>query len=281
MNRDPAGSVPPRPTPGESLETYVGIDIGSSYSKAVALSPEGEVLARFLGATATRGAREVLAELEGRLGGRQGRVRIAVTGVGRTGATFAEVVAHGVVCHARAGAWRVRSARAVVDMGCRASRVLILSPDGELADFAADDGWTGGMRRLLDLIAAAAGVDAPELPARGPCPGAVDLDERSLPHAERQVISLLERGTRPEVLRAAVEASIARRLARLLRARWGGGGIGPGEVVLTGGLARNDGIVRAVEGELGVPVTVDPEAPFLGAVGAALVGRRNFGQRAA
>ncbi len=281
MNPHPSGGQAGRPDPGEALETYVGIDIGSSYSKAVALSSEGEILARLLWDTPARAAREALADLERSLGRREGRIRVAVTGAGRTGAPFGDVVVHGVVCHARAGAWRVRHARAVVDMGCRASRVLILSPNGELADFVADDGWTGGMRRLLDLIAAAVDAEAPAPPGRRPHPGPLDLDESSLPHAERQVVSLLERGERPGVLRAAVEASIARRLARLLRARWRGGGIGPGQVVLTGGLARNGGIVQAVEGELGVPVTVDPEAPFLGAVGAALVGRRDLGARAA
>ncbi len=44
-------------------------------------------------------------------------------------------------------------------------------------------------------------------------------------------------------------------------------------MVLTGGVAKNEGVVRALEDRLGVKMFIPPEPQIIGALGAALLAR--------
>ena len=48
---------------------------------------------------------------------------------------------------------------------------------------------------------------------------------------------------------------------------------------MTGGVARNAGVVQALEKELGTPIRVSPLAQLAGALGAAIYGWRKQGER--
>jgi activator of 2-hydroxyglutaryl-CoA dehydratase len=49
------------------------------------------------------------------------------------------------------------------------------------------------------------------------------------------------------------------------------------EVTFTGGVSRNEGMVRTLQGRLGLTVNVSPLSQYIGAIGAALFGQEHLG----
>lgn len=83
--------------------------------------------------------------------------------------------------------------------------------------------------------------------------------------AESEVISQLAAGQARADIAAGIHQSVARRVAGLA----GRVGLIP-DVVVTGGVAKNTGVVEALEEELKVPVRVAPMPQLTAALGAAL-----------
>ena len=83
--------------------------------------------------------------------------------------------------------------------------------------------------------------------------------------AESEVISQLSQGTSKENIIAGVHASVAVKACGLAHR----GGVTP-DVVMSGGVAQNAGVVRAISKELKQPVIVAPHPQVAGALGAAL-----------
>ena len=90
---------------------------------------------------------------------------------------------------------------------------------------------------------------------------------------ESDILSYLAQGKRGEDILGGVHLAIAKRTLSLARRV----AIEP-EITMTGGVARNVGMVRALEEVLGRPLQVSPDAHFMGAVGAALFALEKLGQ---
>lgn len=263
---------------GHSTVT-LGIDMGSTLAKVVAISVGGEVVAtaeRAVGNWEEDTAGILLTEVADSLGEPRGFGCIVSTGVGRLGVDFADVSANEIFCHAKgASAW-LSGPGVVVDLGGGESRIVLLERNGQVEDFVADGGWTGGMHRLLKLLSAALGTDVRDLGlAHNPVGEVLELDERSLQHAEQEILLLLAQGRPPADLVSAVYGSIARRLAKLF-SRFVKDLDGR-PLLVSGGLALNEGIVIALREALHVPVVVLPDPLHMGALGAALIGRERLG----
>jgi predicted CoA-substrate-specific enzyme activase len=84
--------------------------------------------------------------------------------------------------------------------------------------------------------------------------------------AESEVISLISKGAKRENIIAGIHASIASRIMAMAERI----GITP-PVMMTGGVAKNIGVVKALEEKLNTPVIVSEYAQVNGAIGAALI----------
>lgn len=240
---------------------YLGIDIGSSSSKAAILDPQGRLLAAEVvqRGTGTRGPEEVLARVLARAGlDRADLRRTVVTGYGRMTFPGADEQRTEIACHAK-GVWHLSpDVRTIVDVGGQDTKAIRLAPDGQVEDFVMNDKCAAGTGRFLEVMARV--LDCPigdlsDLARRGTDP--VRISDLCTVFAESEVISHLAAGA---------IASIAGRIAGMAARVQA---VPP--VVMTGGGARSAALVEALGRALDQPVTVLGDPQIAGALGAAVI----------
>jgi activator of 2-hydroxyglutaryl-CoA dehydratase len=84
--------------------------------------------------------------------------------------------------------------------------------------------------------------------------------------AESEVVSLVSEGRQVEDILHAIHNAVANRTLGLLERI---GAVAP-PVAMTGGVAKNIGVVKALEEKLGTPLVIYAEPQIVGSLGAAL-----------
>ena len=248
----------------------MGVDVGSTSSKAVLLEDGQRVLSKAvvpLG-TGTAGPDRVFTQALDQAGvTRQAVAHLTVTGYGRLTFPGADSQMSEVSCHGRGMAFLLPGVRTVIDIGGQDAKALRISDRGGLNNFVMNDKCAAGTGRFLDVMARVLGVPIGELgglSAQSTQP--VSISNVCTVFAESEVISHLAAGAPLADIAAGIHISVARRVAALaLRI-----GVEP-QVAMSGGVALNQGVVRAMEAELKCPVLVHPDAQLAGAFGAALL----------
>ena len=249
----------------------LGIDVGSTTSKCLILKNGTEILSSDVVAagTGTTGpARAFAGALESAGLSREDVAAVTATGYGRgsfPGAdyTVSELSCHAIGAHALDGA-----ARTVIDIGGQDAKVLRLSESGRLENFLMNDKCAAGTGRFLEVMARVLELDVTQLAEMdAKARNTVSISSTCTVFAESEVISQLANNVDLCDLIAGIHASVAVRAAGLVRRL---GMLAP--ITMTGGVARNAGVVRALEKELGTPISVSPLAQLAGAYGAAVYG---------
>jgi len=255
-----------------------GVDVGSTQTKAVIVEESGEIIARALvdtGANVTRSAEAAFLRACQQAGIRALDVGFVVgTGYGRYKITFGQSQVTEISCHARGAHYVFPTTRTVIDIGGQDSKAISVGPDGEVRDFVMNDKCAAGTGRFLANAADVLGVTLDEigpLALRGLHP--VKITTVCTVFVESDILSYLALGKKPEDILRGVHLAIARRTVSLARRI----PLEP-DIALTGGVARNIGMVRALEEVLGVKLLVSPDSHFMGAIGAALFARDNLDQ---
>ncbi len=247
----------------------LGIDIGSSSSKAVILDGKGTVLAAQvvnLG-TGTRGVEQVVELAHRQAGTTPAELRYTVaTGYGRMTYPGAQRQVTELSCHARGIHHLFPQARTVVDIGGQDAKVLRLDRAGGSDNFVMNDKCAAGTGRFLEVMARV--LDCPigelsRLAGAGDAP--VPISNMCTVFAESEVISHLAANVSPANVAAGAIRSIAARIAGMA----GRAGVEP-EVIMTGGGALNRALVEALSEALHCPIRTPPEPQLTGALGAAL-----------
>lgn len=247
-----------------------GVDVGSTQTKAVVMEQSRGIVARALvdtGANVRKAAENAFLAACREAGIDTHDVGFVIgTGYGRYNISFGDTQMTEISCHARGAHFLVPNTRTVIDMGGQDSKAIRVGADGEVLDFVMNDKCAAGTGRFL---ANAAEVMAMSLEEIGPlsltAANPVKITTVCTVFVESDILSYLGQGKKPEDILAGVHLAIARRTVSLARRT----AIEPG-VSMTGGVARNIGMVRALESVLGLPLQVSAEAHFTGAIGAAL-----------
>jgi predicted CoA-substrate-specific enzyme activase len=193
---------------------------------------------------------------------------VLATGYGRINVPFADKQITEISCHARGVQSLFPKARTVIDIGGQDSKGIKIA-NGKVVDFIMNDKCAAGTGRFLEVIADALGVELTEM-------GELSLrSQHKLAisnictiFAEQEVISCLSEGKKIEDIIAGLHESIASRICAMVeRIRI------EKDVVVTGGGAKNIGLVKAIENRLGFPVFTPPEPLLTGALGAALLAK--------
>ena len=250
-------------------EYFAGLDIGSTMTKVVIMS--GGVISSVVGPTGPeqrRLANKVMEEALKKIGLPFASITYVVaTGYGRINVPFADRQITEIACHARGVASIFPEARTIIDIGGQDSKGIKVD-GGRPVDFVMNDKCAAGSGRFLEVIADTLGVKIEEL-------GEISLTSKKPANisnictiwAEQEVVEMLAGGAPLNDLVAGVHASLADRISRMIRrldvVR---------EVVMTGGGAKNIGLVKAFSDKLGCPILIPPEPLITGAVGAALLG---------
>ena len=255
----------------EGLRMYfAGVDIGSTMTKVVIM--DEEVLASIIGPTGAEHRRLAYRVMEEAL--ERAKLSfdevsyIVATGYGRINVPFADKQITEITCHAKGVSSLFPTVRVAIDIGGQDAKAIKIS-DGRVIDFVMNDKCAAGTGRFLEVIAETLGLKLEELGETSmKSKSKVNISSTCTVFAEQEVVSRIADGADIEDIVAGIHDSIASRVYRMaerLKIER--------DVVITGGVAKNIGVVKAMEDYLGFPVLV-PEEPLLtGARGAASLGK--------
>ncbi|MEW6034586.1 MAG: acyl-CoA dehydratase activase [Chloroflexota bacterium] len=249
----------------------MGIDIGSLCTKTVLLNSEGNLLSFDIMRSGSdyRDASEVsLARALELAGVARDHVGYVVsTGYGRARAPFADGEVTEITCHARGASHLFPETRTVIDIGGQDSKVIHVDEQGHAVRFVMNDKCAAGTGRFLEVMAAALGVDITALGELAlTSHSELQVSSMCTVFAESEVISMMAAGCSKADIAAAVHNAIARRITGLV------GRLGQRErVLMSGGVAKNQGVVRALERKLNTTLLLPEEPQAVGALGAALI----------
>lgn len=255
------------------MQYFAGIDVGSLSADAAIVDEQGELVATAVLPTGTdsqnAGTRALAQALETAGLSPEQVTRVIATGYSRNRIREAASAKTEISCHARGAAASFSDVGTVIDIGGQDSKAIRVGPGGRVLDFAMNDKCAAGTGRFLEVMA---GILEVPLTALGDLAGSsrheVTISSTCTVFGESEVVGLISRGTDPADIAAAVARSIAHRVSGLVR------GVGIGErVVMTGGVALNSAVVRALSETLACEISVPVGPQIAGALGAALFAR--------
>ena len=249
---------------------FAGVDIGSTMTKVVIMNRA--ILASVIGPTGPEHrklANRVMEEALTRASLSFDDITYVVaTGYGRINVPFADKQITEISCHARGVSYLLPEVRTVIDIGGQDCKGIKLS-NGRVVDFVMNDRCAAGTGRFLEVTAEGLGVKLDDMGRLSlGAKNKVEIGSTCTVFAAQEVVSKLSEGVPLPDIIAGLHEAIATRIYGMVRRlkieR---------EVALTGGGAKNIGLVRALEAKLGYPVLVPPEPLLTGAIGAALLGK--------
>jgi benzoyl-CoA reductase subunit D len=204
---------------------------------------------------------------------------IATTGEGEN-VKFATGHFYSMTTHARGAVFLDPEARAVMDIGALNGRAIRVDERGKVLAYKMTSQCASGSGQFLENIARYLGVAVEEIGSLSKTSKEPEkVSSICAVLAETDVINMVSRGiATPDILKG-IHLSMASRVVKLLKAT----GITSGHVLLTGGLALDEGLLAAIREEMvNEKVNLDaanhPDSIYAGAIGAALWGAFRHGK---
>ena len=255
---------------GDRAMYVLGIDSGSTSTNAVIMDQDRKIVAFSVvctGAKSGESADRILKEVLDKASLKREDISwIVSTGYGRVSIDFADENVTEISCHGKGAHYFNPKIRTILDIGGQDSKAIKLSETGDVSDFVMNDKCAAGTGRFLEMIARSLEVSLDEL-------GAIALESKEKIEitsmcsvfAESEVISLIAQNKEKADIANGVCGAIANKAFGLLRRV----GLEP-DFMMAGGVAKNPGVVRAVEEKIGSKLYICEEPEIVGATGAAL-----------
>ena len=253
---------------------YAGIDIGSITTKAVIVE-NGKIIGTkvdFTGYHAETAGEKVFEFLLKELNLDSSLINgVVATGYGRNRVKFADKAITEITCHAAGAFYQNKNIQIIIDIGGQDSKVIIINTDGKVKDFAMNDKCAAGTGRFLEVMARTLEVNLDEFgifSSKSVQPS--KISSTCTVFAESEIISLISKRETRENIIAGIHESVASRvsaMAKRMRIT--------GPIMMTGGVAKNSGVVKALENKINMPISISDFAQVNGAIGAAVMAR-NF-----
>jgi (R)-2-hydroxyacyl-CoA dehydratese activating ATPase len=193
---------------------------------------------------------------------------IVATGYGRIHVPFADHHYTELLCHARGVSSLFPSARLVIDIGGQDSKGLQIK-NGKLIDFVMNDKCAAGTGRFLEILARTLGLKVEDLGGLSiQAPKRVEINSPCTVFVRQEIAQYLSKGVPIEEIVAGIHYAIAGKVSRMVKRLKV-----ESDVVFTGGVAKNVGVVKALEECLGCKVLVPAEPLLSGALGAAILAK--------
>lgn len=255
---------------GQGTMYVMGVDSGSTSTNAVIMDQDRKIKAFSVvrtGAKSGESADKILKEVLEKAGLKREDISwIVSTGYGRVSIPYADETVTEISCHGRGAHYFNPKIRTILDIGGQDSKGIKLSDKGEVIDFVMNDKCAAGTGRFLEMIARTLEVDISELGTIA-LQSTEDIEITSMcsVFAESEVISLIANNKEKTDIANGICRAIANKSFSLLKR------VGmEGEYMMTGGVAKNPGVVRAVEEKIGAKLYICPEPEIVGATGAAM-----------
>ena len=248
----------------------IGIDVGSTTTKAILLNADHQVLAQFLlptGASAQKSVQRCLKELSQTSTSNLSKVPTISTGYGRRQAVNATQSITEITCHS-VGVHSLNPAiQTLIDVGGQDSKVIRIGTNGRPMDFELNDKCSAGTGRFLEVMAQVLELPINELgPLSLKAKNPSVISSTCTVFAESEVIGRIGAGDNPANIAAGVHKAMAAKIATLSQRV----GVKP-PVSVTGGVALNPGFRHYLGQELQTDLWVPEEPQYTGALGAAIL----------
>lgn len=247
----------------------IGIDVGSTCTKAAALDESGSLAFHKVvptGWNCVETASGLMEDMAAQ-GIQRQAAKVVATGYGRVSIPFADKAVTEISCHGKGAAWLFGAdAFTVIDIGGQDTKIIEVK-GGHVQNFIMNDKCSAGTGRFLDIMAGTLGVTLDQLCELARQSGThLQISSMCTVFAESEVVSLIGRGAKKEDIAYGIVDSIASKV----RGQMGKLGAQGGRVFLTGGLCQVPFIQEMLSEKVGVPVESAPLARYAGAIGAAL-----------
>ena len=268
------GNANGTPDRNHSVSAYfAGIDSGSASTDVVILDQDANIVSGIVlptGAGASMSAEKALnAAVEDAKLTRADISRVVTTGYGRTAIENSDKSITEITCHARGAHFLDPSVRTVIDIGGQDSKVIVMDQDGRVLNFVMNDKCAAGTGRFLDMMARTMEMTLDEMSLKGlTYKEDINISSTCTVFAESEVVSLIAENKATDDIVHGLDKSVASRTVSLA-ARVGG----TAPFMMTGGVSRNKGLVKALEEKLGARLVISEKAQLCGALGAALYAR--------
>jgi predicted CoA-substrate-specific enzyme activase len=263
------------------MTTYTaGIDVGSTYTKAVVVDGDLRMVGRALRPTGFKLAEAAEAALAAALD-EAGLARAAVrylvaTGFGRHQVAVSDVQVTDLTAAARGATHLFPGTRTILDVGGQTMKASRLDGGAKVRSFRLNDKCAAGTGAFLEKTARYMGYTTEEIgPLVATSKNAISISGVCAVFAESEVINHLSQGVAPaDIMHGAVVSLVGRSVQLLKRV-----GMEP-EFTLVGGILRFERMASVVQDQLQADVNVAPGdlAQFTAAFGAALLGQRRVRQ---
>lgn len=250
---------------------FCGIDIGSLSTESVILDQNRSIIQYhiiFTGASAVKASSKCFEETlqKASIAGSDIEMTIA-TGYGRSRCEIADAKVTEITCHAKGASLLFSQARTVIDIGGQDSKAIRIDENGAVKDFVMNDKCAAGTGRFLEVMARTLEIDLEQM---GPISLQYQAEHKvssmCTVFAESEVVSLISEGVEVADISRGIHRAISDRTVSLTERV----GIAP-EVIMTGGVAKNIGVVACIEEKLGKKLLIPDEPQIVGAIGAAVI----------
>jgi predicted CoA-substrate-specific enzyme activase len=254
-------------------KAFVGIDVGTTTTKAVVVNASKKVLGRFIRRSGADLAAAATMAFEEALAGagitREAVQAITATGYGRKSVPKAGSFAHNtkteISCHGRGCYHYFPQAITVVDIGGQDNKIIKLDAQGKRTHFKMNRKCAAGTGAFLEEIAHK--LDVPLGDLNGLARAATrtaQIGSYCTVFTATEVLDRIRDGERLDDIVRGLFDSVARRIVEM--------GTLSGRVVMTGGVvAFNDIVAQLLSAQAGVEVEIAPHPQEMGAFGAALL----------
>ena len=259
------------------MKHVCGIDVGSTYTKAVVLSPEGKIIGRAMQATGFRleeVSRVLYEKVLGEIGLSDEDIGYTIaTGYGRHRVGFCDTTVTDLTATARGTSHLFPETKTVLDIGGQTMKASRLDERAKVKSFRLNDKCAAGTGAFLEKTARYMGYQTEEIATL------VETSRTKVPisgvcavFAESEVINQLSLGSAPaDIMQGAMHSLVLRAVQLLKRVRM------EPIITLTGGIMRFPTMIRVLTGELEEGSVSVPEGDlvqYTTAIGAAILARQ-------
>ncbi|MBQ3424682.1 MAG: activase [Clostridia bacterium] len=256
---------------------FAGCDVGSTYTKALILDEEGNIVAhttiksKINSEQSAKIAMQEVIDQVPELNSSEDLAYLIGTGYGRNKVPFADENISEISCHAMGVHVTDPTVKAIIDIGGQDVKGISIDTDGTVKNFAMNDKCAAGTGRFYEAMARSFEMTLPEfsnlsLGAKNVIP----ITAQCTVFAESEVITLVGEGKPMDEIAAGIQMAVAKRC--FVMAKKAGA---TDSITLTGGCAKNAGLKQAIEHVLKLKVIdlkTDPQ--LMGALGAAEYARQ-------
>jgi len=248
-----------------------GCDVGTLTTKVVIINDKSIIAHDIVATKATpdKAAKQAMDNALSKAGLSFKKIKFCVgTGWGRKKIAFAGKVSGEIPCFVRGARWFVPSVRTIIDVGGQTITLIVLNERGKVQDHATNDKCAAGTGKFIEIMAEALELDINDIgPLSLQSEKNINISNQCVVFAESEVISHVNNGEDIADIVGSINQSIVSRLVTMVNR------VGLMEdACITGGVAKNMGIVKRLEDMLETKFIKMPEDPqIIGALGAAVI----------